>query len=99
MSRQTGYTVTIKAFVPAPKNDFAAQAAAATMVATLMKTGELTPDFLALVQVLNISGKYGSMDIIRPEIAEAMNEVLPGNDGSDPSPETDGEAPRKRKAA
>lgn len=79
MSRQNGYTVTIKAFVPAPKDNFAAQAAAATMMAALTQTGELTPDFLALAKVIGKpQAKYGSI-----ELAEPLPPTLPKTDAVD----------------
>lgn len=63
MSRQSGYIVTAKFFVPSPKNDFAKQAAAATMMATVTTTKTMPADFLALAKLTDISAKYGSQDV------------------------------------
>lgn len=62
MARETGFIVTIKAFVPSPKGDFQKQADAAALMATVTKTGELTPEFLELAKVTKIDAKYGSQD-------------------------------------
>lgn len=62
MARQTGYIVTIKAFVPSPKDDFAKQAAAATLMAGVTQSKTLTPEFLELATVTKIDAKYGSQD-------------------------------------
>lgn len=59
--RQTGYVIIIKAFIPSPKDDFAAQAAAATTMSAVTKSKELTPEFLALAQITDIKAKYGSV--------------------------------------
>ncbi len=60
MSRQNGYTVTIKAFVPSPRNDFEKQAAAAVLMAAITKTKTIPAEFLALASIEDVSAKYGS---------------------------------------
>lgn len=61
MSRQNGYIVNIKAFVPSPKDDFAKQAAAATLMAAVTSSNALTPEFLELATISEIKAKYGSV--------------------------------------
>ena len=62
MSKLTGYHVTVKLFVPSPKNDFAAQAKAAQMMHDLTTTGTIGPELLAIGRVVNVTGKYGTFD-------------------------------------
>lgn len=61
MSRQNGYIVNIKAFVASPKDDFAKQAAAATLMAAVTSSNALTPEFLELATISEIKAKYGSV--------------------------------------
>ena len=63
MARENGYVVKITAFVPSPKGDFEKQAAAASLMAAVTKTGEMTPEFLELAKVMKIDAKYGSQDV------------------------------------
>lgn len=61
MSRQNGYVITIKAFVPSPKDDFEKQAAAASAMAVLTKTRELPDNFADIATITDIKAKYGSV--------------------------------------
>lgn len=63
MSRQSGYILTIKAFIPSPKTDFAKQAAAALAMDQITKTNTLPENFAEIAKITDISGKFGSIDI------------------------------------
>jgi hypothetical protein len=45
MSRQTGYNLIIKAFIPSPKDDFEKQAAAAIAMGAMTRTKALPENF------------------------------------------------------
>lgn len=60
MSKQSGYVLTIKAFIPSPKDDFAKQAAAATLMDAITKAKTLDAAFLEIADILDIKAKYGS---------------------------------------
>lgn len=68
--REQGYIVTIKAFIPSPKNDFQKQADAAALMAAVTKANALTPEFLDLAKVTKIDAKYGSADLGAGEAAD-----------------------------
>ena len=70
MARQTGYVVTIKAFVPSPKDNFDQQIAAASLMKVMSEKGELTPEFLDIAKVTKIDAKYGSADLDDPKPAD-----------------------------
>ncbi len=61
MARKSGFIVTIKAFVPTPKNDFQAQANAASLMHSLTATKALTEDFLKVAEVIDVSARVGSV--------------------------------------
>lgn len=61
MSRQSGYVITIKAFIPSPKDDFKAQAAAATAMAEITDSKTLPDNFAELATITDIKAKYGSV--------------------------------------
>lgn len=61
MSRQTGYNVIIKAFIPSPKDDFDKQAAAATAMGQMTKSKTLPDNFVEIATITEIKGKFGSM--------------------------------------
>lgn len=61
MSRQNGYVMTIKAFIPSPKDDFEKQAAAATAMAAITKTKTLPENFAEIATITDIKAKYGSV--------------------------------------
>lgn len=63
MSKQSGYIVTIKAFIPSPKNDFGKQAAAATAMQEITTAKALPANFAEIATILDIGGKYGSADV------------------------------------
>lgn len=67
MPKQSGYIVTIKAFIPSPKTDFAKQAAAANAMLAITQNKALPDDFATIATILDIAGKYGSADI--PDVA------------------------------
>jgi len=62
MAKQSGFIVTIKAFIPAPKNDFKAQAAATALAADLDENKTITEAFLAAAKVVDLSVRTGSHD-------------------------------------
>lgn len=59
--RKSGYVLTIKAFIPSPKDDFDKQAAAATAMSTITKTKTLPDNFAEIATITDISGKFGSI--------------------------------------
>lgn len=61
MSRVPGYAVTVKLFIPAPKSDFKAQAAAATIVASIVSDKVLTAELVAAAKVISADGRFSSM--------------------------------------
>lgn len=63
MARQSGYVVTIKAFVPVSKTDFSQQAEAAAQMAALTKDKRLPDGFADLAKITDISAKFGSADV------------------------------------
>lgn len=62
MSRVPGYAITVKLFIPAPKSDFKAQAAAATIVASIVSDKVLTAELVATAQVISADGRFTSME-------------------------------------
>lgn len=85
MSRENGYTVTIKAFVASPRNDFEKQAAAAVMMATITKSKTIPAEFLALASIEDVSAKYGSRlapeTPVEPEPPEGHHWVINAENG------------------
>lgn len=60
--RESGYIVTAKFFIPSPKDSFAKQAAAATLMASIEDAKALTPEFIELAQMTDFSAKMGTRD-------------------------------------
>ena len=88
MSKLTGYHVTVKLFVPSPKNDFAAQAKAAQMMHDLTTTGTIGPELLAIGRVVNVTGKYGTFDdgALPPTLPEIPPPSESGLTAASPAP-------------
>lgn len=61
MSRISGYSIVIKAFIPSPKDDFDKQAAAATAMGVMTKTKKLPDNFAEIATITEIKGKFGSL--------------------------------------
>ena len=93
-SRIPGYNVVIRAFIPAPKGDFKAQAQAALLMEVMQSTRCVPEEFFKHARVLDVKGAYGSM--VEEEKTETSTE--PNKQLSDPPPETTANA-RKPKAA
>ena len=55
-----GYILTIRAFVPFPKEDFAKQAAAANFMQGLTANKTLPDNFAETVEILDIKHKFGA---------------------------------------
>ena len=86
--RTQGYAITVKLFIPAPKTDFKAQAAAATIMDAIMTDKVLTPELVACATVLDVSGKFGSMDVDEPLSAtETAGEEPGGQTQTDETPQ------------
>lgn len=102
MSRQNGYTITIKAFVESPKNDFERQAAAAVMMATITKSKTIPAEFLALASIEDVSAKYGSRSLSVPAPETESTGDEPGGqtqtDGESETQATGAPTGRKRTA-
>jgi hypothetical protein len=62
VARIQGYQVTLKLFIPVPKTDFKAQAAAASIMDAIMNDRVLTAELVAAAVVIDVSGKYSSTD-------------------------------------
>ena len=60
-SRIPGYNVVIRAFIPAPKGDFKAQAQAALLMEVMQSTRCVPEEFFKHARVLDVKGAYGSM--------------------------------------
>lgn len=88
MSRVPGYAVTVKLFIPAPKSDFKAQAAAATIVASIVSDKVLTPELVAAAKVISADGRFSSMeqDATMSAIDQAMETQT--DTGDEPGSET-----------
>lgn len=69
MAKQSGFIVTIKAFIPAPKNDFKAQAAAAQLAADLDESKTISEDFIKAATVIDLSVRTGGHDTEEPAAA------------------------------
>lgn len=67
MAKENGYLVTIRAFIPAPRDDFDKQATAAQVMGALTKNKALTPEFVQVAEVLDVKGRQGT----KPEAGEA----------------------------
>jgi hypothetical protein len=61
MSRVPGYNVVIRAFIPAPKGDFKAQASAADIMHNMSELKTIPPEFIKVAKVIDVKGVYGSM--------------------------------------
>lgn len=85
MSRVPGYAITVKLFIPAPKSDFKAQAAAATIVASIVSDKVLTAELVATAQVISADGRFTSMEQGDP-VTTAEN--TPTDIGDEPGSET-----------
>ena len=99
--RQNGYHVTIRAFIASPKNDFAAQARAATTMAELAQGKVITPAFVELALILDVSGKYGSADIPDeplPDVDLSGIDDAPDN-AQDAAMDDPAKAPRQKRGA
>ena len=102
-----GYTVTIKAFIPAPKDSFSAQARAASTMDELVTGCVITPAFVELALILDVSGKYGSAELPDVPLADIDPNDMAGGEGDvtvDPDAETPAEpeaapAPRQKRGA
>ena len=65
MSKQNGFIVTAKFFVPIDKTDFAKQRDAFALMADIQDKKALSPEFLAAAEVLGVTAKQGG----RPDAA------------------------------
>lgn len=63
MTKTAGYTVKLTAFIPAPRDNFAMQARAAMTMDELVNGGVITPNFVDLAQVLDVTAKHGTVDL------------------------------------
>lgn len=60
MSKQSGYVLTIKAFIPMPSDDFEKQALAAAAMGTLTKDKAIPDNFAELGgEILEVKHKFG----------------------------------------
>ncbi len=96
MARISGYQVTVKLFIPAPKTDFKAQSKAASIMAAIMSDGVLTPELVAAAKVIGVEGKFTSMEepaVVQTEQTETPIGAEPGGETQSDEPPADG--PRK----
>lgn len=77
MSRIPGYAITVKLFIPAPKSDFKAQAAAANIVAAIVTDRVLTAELVATAKVISADGRFTSMEQEAP--SEPVAPSTPAN--------------------
>lgn len=63
MARKTGYILNVKLFIETPKNDFKAQAEAATLASEAVEKGEVTKALIDAAEVVEITGKAGSIAV------------------------------------
>lgn len=73
--RSTGYNVTIKLFIPSPRDDFKAQAAAASLMATITEQKIIPDELRVIAHVLDVAGRFGSVEIAEepiPDVEEGL---------------------------
>jgi hypothetical protein len=104
MTKTSGYHVTIKAFIASPKSDFAAQARAATTMDELIKGSVITPGFVELARIVDVVGKYGSIDMselpVLPEApADTQEQAGETGNGADADVDADVETDKLDDAA
>lgn len=75
MSRIPGYAITVKLFIPAPKSDFKAQAAAANIVAAIVTDKVLTPELVMTAKVISADGRFTSMEQDAPAIEQTETQT------------------------
>lgn len=63
MPRVTGYNVVIKLFIPSPRDDFKAQAAAATLMQTITSEKTLPAELLEVAKIIDVNGRFGSAEL------------------------------------
>ena len=98
MTKVAGYTVTIKAFIPSSRTDFAAQAKAATAMAELIAAKVITPGFVELATIIDVSGKFGSAEL--PELPDIDPADMDGPPDADaPTEHETPPAPRQKRGA
>lgn len=83
MTKTSGYHITLKAFIPAPRTNFAAQAKAAQTMDELTTGGVITPAFVELAHVLDVTGRYGSADIPEAPLPDVDPADMEGGDTED----------------
>lgn len=102
--RQSGYVLTIKAFIPSPKSDFAKQAAAALAMDQITKTNKLPDNFAEIATITDIAGKYGSVEVEEVATEQTAETQKPSVDQDDSTrttasdPETETKPKRTPKA-
>ena len=62
MARESGFAVTVKAFIPAPKTDFKKQSELFSAMADLEKTKTIPADLLEQMQISEVSVKQTTRD-------------------------------------
>lgn len=67
-----GYLLTVKLFIPAPKNDFRAQSNASLFAADAVENKQLSAELLAVAKVVSVDGKFGSAEIEAGAVTEAQ---------------------------
>ena len=92
--RSTGYNVTIKLFIPSPRDDFKAQAAAATFMATIVGEKTLPAELLEVAKIIDVQGRFGSAELPDEPIPDVETDMLT----SDETPEKPAKG-RKQAAA
>lgn len=62
MAKTPGYTINLKLFIPAPKDDFKAQARAAELAGKIMEERVVPAGLIETAKVLDVSAKYGNVE-------------------------------------
>ena len=89
--RSHGYNVTIKLFIPSPRDDFKAQAAAASLMATITSEKTLPAELLEVAKIIDVQGRFGS--------AELPDEPLPDVEADMLTSDEPTEKPAKKRSA
>ncbi len=83
--RTSGYNVTIKLFIPSPRDDFKAQAAAASLMATITSEKTLPAELLAVAKIIDVQGRFGSAEIAEEPIPDLETDMLTSDEPEKPA--------------
>lgn len=83
--RSPGYNVTIKLHIPSPRNDFKAQAAAASLMAMITSEKTLPAELLEVAKIIDVAGRFGSAELPDDPMPDVEDDMLTSDEPEKPA--------------